>query len=71
MSLVFVLVAVSVVLLLATIIFSTAYDTSGSNAAALDDIFGILETQMELTTMLPFVLAIVMFLAVVGVFSRI
>lgn len=71
MSLVFVLVAVSVVLLLATIIFSTAYDTSGSNAAALDDIFGILETQMELTSMLPFVLAIVMFLAVVGVFSRI
>jgi len=71
MSLVFVLVALSVVLLLATIILSTAYDTSGSNAAAMDDIFGILETQLDLTTMLPFVLAIVMFLAVVGVFSRI
>jgi hypothetical protein len=71
MSLVFVLVAVSVVLLLATVIFSTAYESSGSNAAALDNIFDILQTQMELTTMLPFVLAIVMFLAVVGVFSRI
>jgi hypothetical protein len=71
MSLVFVLVAVSVVLLLATVIFSTAYESSGSNAAALDNIFDILQTQMELTTMLPFILAIVMFLAVVGVFSRI
>ena len=71
MSLVFVLVSVVIVLLLSTIVFSTAYSSSASSNPALDDIFGILETSLDLTTMLPFLLAIALFLAVVGVFSRI
>jgi len=71
MSLIFVTVAVALVLLIGAIVLNTAAGNSGSSAAELDSIVDIFGTGLEVGALLPMVLLIGLFFAVLGVWSRI
>jgi len=69
MSYIFVLVVVAFTLLVSAVVFNTAYTTSGASSAQLDNIFDVLGTGIELGAILPFLLAIVLFIGVLGVWG--
>lgn len=71
MSQIFVLVVVAFVLLVSAIVFNTAHADSGSSAEGLDSIVELLGTGLEISTVVPLVLFVALFVAVLGVWGRI
>jgi len=71
MSAIFALVAVAFILLVSAVVFQEAYATSGSSAEGLDSIVDILGTGLEVGTVVPIVLFVALFVAILGVWGRI
>ena len=70
MSQIFVIAAVALLLLVAAVVFNTAVDNSGSEAESLDAIVDILGTGIEVGALVPIIILIALFVAVLGVWAR-
>lgn len=70
MSRIFALVATASILFVGSIAAGVATDNSGSTATGFNETVGLVATQLEVASFVPFVLVVGLGLGVLGLFGR-